>query len=180
MEKTMNNMTTANDRREELGALVQALRVLNGDCHDMDSPEFAITYESSDDHARVVAALQKVYGDGRVPEYFCVPDDSDPTGGKCYDRNFSVIGDAVYEAEQRIEPLLFAEARAIAEMAIARKEEEGENLPEPKGDFICRVKLELEDRYSKQQEIESREEDVDAILEEFGWLFEEKEDEEEK
>lgn len=174
MEKTMNNMI--NDHRKELGALVQALRVLNGDCSDMDAPEFAITYTSSEDHVRVVAALQKVYGDGRVPEYFCVPDESDPTGGKCYDRNFSVIGDAVYEAEQRLEPLLFAEARAIAEMAIARKEEEGKVLSESKKDFTINVKLELESLYSAQQNLGTREDDVETVIQRMGWLFEDKEE----
>lgn len=180
MEKTMNNMTTANDRREELGALVQALRVLNGDCHDMDSPEFALTYTSSEDHARVVTALQRVYGDGGVPKYFCVPDEDDPAGDECHTKNYSVIGDAVYEVEQRLEPLLFAEARAIAEMAITRKEEEGKVLSESKRDFIIDVKLELESLYSAQQNLGTREDDVEAFLKKMGWLFEDKEETEDE
>lgn len=40
------------------------------------------------------------------------------------------------------------------------------------------MKLELEERYSRQQEMESREEDVSAILEEYGYCFDEKEEEE--
>lgn len=172
----MNTETT--ERRGKIEILMCALHILNGDCKNMDAPEYVLANAENKDHARVFEALQEVYGADNVPEYSFVGDGEHSTEEDCYDKNYSVIADAAYEAEQQLEPLLIAEAKIIAEMAIARKEEEGEILAEPKRDFFWRVKLELEERYSRQQEMESREEDVSAILEEYGYCFDEKEEEE--
>lgn len=162
--------------REKIEMLIYALHILNGDNKNMDAPEYVLSNAENKDHARVFSALQEVYGADNVPEYSFIGDGEHSTEEDCYDKNYSVIADAAYEAEQQLEPLLIAEAKIITEMAIARKEEEGEILAEPKSDFFWRVKLELEDRYSKQQEMESREEDVDAILDEYGYCFEEEEE----
>lgn len=170
--------TTTVGCRKKIEMLICALHILNGDCRKMDAPEYVLSNPENKDHARVFSALQEVYGADNVPEYSFIGDGEHSTEEDCYDKNYSVIADAAYEAEQQLEPLLIAEAKIIAEMAIARKEEEGEILAEPKRDFFWRVKLELEERYSQQQEMESREEDVSAILEEYGYCFDEKEEEE--
>ena len=173
-----NTQTNALGRRGKIETLIYTLHILNGDCKNMDSPEYVLANAENKDHARVFSALQEVYGADNVPEYSFIGDGEHSTEEDCYDKNYSVIADAAYEAEQQLEPLLIAEAKIIAEMAIAQKEEEGEILAEPKRDFFWRVKLELEERYSQQQEMESREEDVSAILEEYGYCFDEKEEEE--